>query len=388
MTLKLQSYDPATGKFVSSNTKISSQKPQYRGPGHVRTKPMARHLSTSGEQSCDGSGCRNPQEDSSATANRVVDLTGGSHNIVPPPKLCNSQQHHNVEVAIDCEGSEEDTIGLQGESHALISRDGDLPSRQSVGPVVNCSISEQSVTNNDRGLMEKLAPVNSQPTFMEQPNPSTDSSNHTPLSQQDSITQAGASQKFADQSPNQPDTIEGGPNTTQSRRVEPSDETSITFTRTISQETDSSDHHKLLPSAPNKKTNKRIRRGWSTVSTGPNISKRIKSKIVDQNSVHKVHRQARPAKDATDGEELANMDQESSICVSTLTNATSEHIKAAAVVSNMDMEWEIGNLLGKEVIDGVVHYLVAWKPTLVPEHEINAPELIRSFEEKFQVRRT
>lgn len=83
-----------------------------------------------------------------------------------------------------------------------------------------------------------------------------------------------------------------------------------------------------------------------------------------------------------------DQDFDSSISVPTTTTyATSEYIEAAAVVSNVDMEWEIdGDLMGKEVIDGVVHYLVPWKPTLVPEHEIYAPELIRSFEKKFQVR--
>ncbi|RXG42227.1 hypothetical protein VDGE_30281 [Verticillium dahliae] len=39
-------------------------------------------------------------------------------------------------------------------------------------------------------------------------------------------------------------------------------------------------------------------------------------------------------------------------------------------------EWEITELIGKEVMQGKVHYLVRWQPTLVPEDEINAPELI------------
>ncbi|KAH7308934.1 hypothetical protein B0I35DRAFT_441042 [Stachybotrys elegans] len=36
------------------------------------------------------------------------------------------------------------------------------------------------------------------------------------------------------------------------------------------------------------------------------------------------------------------------------------------------------------VIDGVLHYLVRWKPTLVPEHEIDAPKLVRDFEAMVQ----
>ncbi|KAG7126042.1 hypothetical protein HYQ44_001082 [Verticillium longisporum] len=48
-----------------------------------------------------------------------------------------------------------------------------------------------------------------------------------------------------------------------------------------------------------------------------------------------------------------------------------------------DEEWEITELIGKEVIHGKVHYLVRWKATLVPEHEINAPDLIGEFEARF-----
>ncbi|KAM9874947.1 hypothetical protein VDGL01_10975 [Verticillium dahliae] len=48
-----------------------------------------------------------------------------------------------------------------------------------------------------------------------------------------------------------------------------------------------------------------------------------------------------------------------------------------------DAEWEITELIGKEVIQGKVHYLVRWQATLVPEDEINAPELIGRFEAKF-----
>lgn len=83
-----------------------------------------------------------------------------------------------------------------------------------------------------------------------------------------------------------------------------------------------------------------------------------------------------------------DQDFDSSISISTTTTYTiSEYIKAAAVVSNIDIEWEInGDLMGKEAIDGVVHYLVPWKLTLIPEHEIYTPELICSFEKKFQVR--
>ncbi|CRK31574.1 hypothetical protein BN1723_016249 [Verticillium longisporum] len=46
-------------------------------------------------------------------------------------------------------------------------------------------------------------------------------------------------------------------------------------------------------------------------------------------------------------------------------------------------EWEITELMGREVIDGKVYYLIHWTPTLVPEDEINAPNLISRFEARF-----
>ncbi|KAH8748596.1 hypothetical protein F5883DRAFT_633663 [Diaporthe sp. PMI_573] len=63
------------------------------------------------------------------------------------------------------------------------------------------------------------------------------------------------------------------------------------------------------------------------------------------------------------------------------TSAGPEQGHSADVAA--DGEWEITELIGKEIIHGEVHYLVRWKATLVREHEINAPELIGKFEAKF-----
>ncbi|CAH0019970.1 unnamed protein product [Clonostachys rhizophaga] len=55
------------------------------------------------------------------------------------------------------------------------------------------------------------------------------------------------------------------------------------------------------------------------------------------------------------------------------------------VTTDVDVEWEIdGDLMGKEVIDGEVYYLVPWKPTLVPATMMqSALELINRFEARF-----
>ncbi|CAI6040874.1 unnamed protein product [Clonostachys chloroleuca] len=72
---------------------------------------------------------------------------------------------------------------------------------------------------------------------------------------------------------------------------------------------------------------------------------------------------------------------ESTIMIST----SPEQSQPTAITTDVDAEWEIdGELIGKEVIDGNVHYMVNWKPTLVPATMMqNALELIDRFEARF-----
>jgi hypothetical protein len=46
-----------------------------------------------------------------------------------------------------------------------------------------------------------------------------------------------------------------------------------------------------------------------------------------------------------------------------------------------DMDWEVHDIEGREVVDSEVHFWVVWEPTLVPLHALeNAKELIAKFE--------
>jgi hypothetical protein len=48
-------------------------------------------------------------------------------------------------------------------------------------------------------------------------------------------------------------------------------------------------------------------------------------------------------------------------------------------------EWGIHGIIGKEEIDGVVHYWVDWNPTLVPKYDLgNARVLVEKFEARLQ----
>jgi hypothetical protein len=51
-----------------------------------------------------------------------------------------------------------------------------------------------------------------------------------------------------------------------------------------------------------------------------------------------------------------------------------------AEVVDANQEWQIRDMIGKENVDGVVHYLVEWNPTLVPKYALkNAKEMVDKF---------
>jgi len=53
-----------------------------------------------------------------------------------------------------------------------------------------------------------------------------------------------------------------------------------------------------------------------------------------------------------------------------------------------NQDWEVRKITGKEDIDGVLHYLVDWSPTLVPEHSLgHAQELVDEFEARLRAKR-
>jgi hypothetical protein len=50
-----------------------------------------------------------------------------------------------------------------------------------------------------------------------------------------------------------------------------------------------------------------------------------------------------------------------------------------------DRAWEIRDIIGKEDVNGVVHYLVEWNPTFVPKYELNnAKEMVNKFETRLR----
>ena len=53
-----------------------------------------------------------------------------------------------------------------------------------------------------------------------------------------------------------------------------------------------------------------------------------------------------------------------------------------------NQEWEICDIISKEDVDGVVHYLVAWNATLVPKYALKkAKRLVDKFEARLRAQR-
>jgi hypothetical protein len=60
----------------------------------------------------------------------------------------------------------------------------------------------------------------------------------------------------------------------------------------------------------------------------------------------------------------------------------------APQVVDADLDWDVRDILGKKVVDGKVHYLVDWRPTLVLEDELgNVKELVDEFEARIRTQR-
>jgi hypothetical protein len=57
-------------------------------------------------------------------------------------------------------------------------------------------------------------------------------------------------------------------------------------------------------------------------------------------------------------------------------------------VIDADRDWEVRRIVGKEEVDGVLHCLVDWHPTLLPEHSLGyAEELVGKFEARLRAQR-
>jgi hypothetical protein len=57
-------------------------------------------------------------------------------------------------------------------------------------------------------------------------------------------------------------------------------------------------------------------------------------------------------------------------------------------IDDANQDWEVCKIIGREHVDGVLHYLVEWCPTLEPEHSLgHAKELVDEFEAQLLSRR-
>ena len=53
-----------------------------------------------------------------------------------------------------------------------------------------------------------------------------------------------------------------------------------------------------------------------------------------------------------------------------------------------DSDWEVRQIIGREDVDGVLHYLVDWVPTLLPKHSLGGlKEMVDKFEAQLRAQR-
>ncbi|KAH7378933.1 hypothetical protein BKA64DRAFT_241722 [Cadophora sp. MPI-SDFR-AT-0126] len=58
------------------------------------------------------------------------------------------------------------------------------------------------------------------------------------------------------------------------------------------------------------------------------------------------------------------------------------------MVTDVDQDWDVREIIGKEDLDGVTYYLVDWHPTLLPGHSLgHAKELVQKFEARIRAQR-
>ncbi|KFA55213.1 hypothetical protein S40293_11499 [Stachybotrys chartarum IBT 40293] len=321
MGLKFQSYIPSTGKF-------------QRTPIKRRPKPLSRPTQLQ----------RSPLAQSWTTTDQVVDLTESDGN----------SQANVSEVGVSSVA-----FAFGHDKNALVRQDEELHTEYNTTERMSMSMS------NEREPTEISMPPHPPPSSSEQPSLSRyPSCNHPspPLvspSRQNTVIQAKANEQPADQSPNQPD-LSRDLDFTRSPRVEPTDGVSSSQTAIDSQETDKGVGDEVILSNV-KKPKRRIRYG-------------LASKQSNLLNTKKPFHSSQAYEAATQPREQSaskNNDIDLDHCIIVATANTSSSPKIANVHGN----WEIDEIIGKELITGVLHYLVRWKSTLMPNHEI---ELVRT----------
>ena len=63
-------------------------------------------------------------------------------------------------------------------------------------------------------------------------------------------------------------------------------------------------------------------------------------------------------------------------------------VEVCPMLTDVDPDWDVREIIGKEDLDGVSYYLVDWHPTLLPVHSLgHAKELVDEFEARIRAQR-
>jgi hypothetical protein len=71
-----------------------------------------------------------------------------------------------------------------------------------------------------------------------------------------------------------------------------------------------------------------------------------------------------------------------------LESASPTEPQLVSQVIDADCDWEARKIAGKEDVDGVLHYVVDWYPTIMPGHSLgHAKEKVDKYEARIRVQR-
>jgi hypothetical protein len=89
-----------------------------------------------------------------------------------------------------------------------------------------------------------------------------------------------------------------------------------------------------------------------------------------------------------DGTDNISMDTDLASTARTTPALESVPLSESQQLIDADSDWEVRQIIGREDVDGVLHYLVDWVPTLLPKHSLGGlKEMVDKFEAQLRAQR-
>ncbi|CZT11993.1 uncharacterized protein RAG0_15992 [Rhynchosporium agropyri] len=156
----------------------------------------------------------------------------------------------------------------------------------------------------------------------------------------------------------------------------------------------------ILPRSENEKGSRELARNSSKSRADDICSKRRKVSTPQGRWTISPNNPSQPSPPVSDSEKDSEEDNrtlsislDARLTSSTRSTPASEvtsptELEVCPVLTDVDLDWDIREIIGKEDLDGVLYYLVDWHPTLLPVHSLgHAKELVDEFEARIRAQR-